>query len=141
MLEIRVRILVQARVRRLATSIGSVESILAGFIRFQFRHKVPYHAFVRVFLGHMFQRNEHFLPYRVEMQKTIDPPLEDLRAGPQKRGLICKDVCMADLILVFKTMHMRLTALWAVEGPPFRVPEQVLKQEIKLFCQGLRVKK
>lgn len=132
---------VQVRVRRFATSKGSLESILAGFIRFQFRLKAPYHRFVRVFLSHMFQRTEHFLPYMVEMQKAIDPPLEQLFAGLQERGLIRRDLPMADLILVFKTMHMGLTALWAVEGPPFRGTEQVLKQEIKLFCEGLRVKK
>src|ERR1700746_71916 len=81
---------VQARAQRLATSTGTLESILAGFIRFQFRQKEPYHRFVRIFLGHMFQRTEHFLPYMVEMQKAIDPPLEALLTGLQERGLMRK---------------------------------------------------
>lgn len=132
---------VQARVRRLGNSRGSLESILAGFIRFQFRQKAPYHQLVRVFLGHMFLRTEQFFPYLVEMQKVIDPPLEALFTGLQERGLMRKDLSLPDLIVVFKTMHMGLTALWAVEGPPFRGTEQVLKQEIKVFCQGVRVRK
>jgi AcrR family transcriptional regulator len=129
---------VQAKVRRLVTSKGSLESILAGFIRFQFLMKKPYHQFVRVFLGQMFLRTEQFLPYMVEMQKTIDPPLEALFRGLQQRGLIRRDVSVPDLVLIFKTIHLGLTALWAVEGPPFQFTEKTLKQEIKLFCQGLR---
>jgi AcrR family transcriptional regulator len=129
---------VQAKVRRLATSKGSLESILAGFIRFQFQMKKPYHQFVRVFLGQMFLRTEQFIPYMVEMQKTIDPPLEALFRGLQERGLMRKDVPLPELVLIFKTVHLGLTSLWAVEGPPFKVTEKTLKQEIKLFCQGLR---
>jgi AcrR family transcriptional regulator len=129
---------VQAKVRRLVTSKGSLESILSGFIRFQFQMKKPYHQFVRVFLAQMFLRTEQFIPYMVEMQKTIDPPLDALFRGLQQRGLIRKDVSVPDLILIFKTVHLGLTALWAVEGPPFQFTEKTLKQEIKLFCQGLR---
>jgi AcrR family transcriptional regulator len=129
---------VQARVRRLVTSRGSLESILAGFIRFQFQMKEPYHQFVRVFLGQMFLHAEQFIPYMLEMQKTIDPPLEALFQGLQKRGRIRKDVSVPDLILIFKTIHLGLSALWAVEGPPFRYTRKTLKLEIKLFCQGLR---
>jgi AcrR family transcriptional regulator len=129
---------VQAKVRRLVTSKGSLESILAGFIRFQFQMKKPYHQFVRVFLGQMFLRTEQFIPYMVEMQKTIDPPLEALFRGLQQRRLIRKDVSVPDLILIFKTIHLGLTSLWAIEGPPFQFTEKTLKQEIKLFCQGLR---
>ena len=129
---------VQAKVRRLVTSKGSLESILAGFIRFQFQMKKPYHQFVRVFLGQMFLRTEQFLPYMVEMQKTIDPPLEALFRGLQERGLVRKNVHPPELVVIFKTIHLGLTAVWAVEGPPFQFTEKTLKQEIKLFCQGLR---
>lgn len=129
---------VQERARHLLKARGSLETILSGFIRFQFQQKEPYHRFVRVFLGHMFLHTEHFVPYMLEMQKTIDPPLQEMFSGLQQRGLMRKDLPLPDLILVFKTMHMGLTALWAVEGPPFHGTEHVLKQEIKLFCEGLR---
>jgi hypothetical protein len=50
-------------------------------------------------------------------------------------------VQIAQLIPVFKTIHLGLTALWAVEGPPFRGTEMVLKQEMKFFCEGLENRK
>jgi AcrR family transcriptional regulator len=132
---------IQARPRRSATSKGSLGFILTEFLRDNFRLKKPHHAFVRVFLGQMFVRTEQFLPYMVEMQKAIDPPLEKLFRSLQERGVMRKDVQIAQLIPVFKTIHLGLTALWAVEGPPFRGTEMVLNQEIKLFCEGLENRK
>jgi len=75
------------------------------------------------------------------MQKAIDPPLEDLFRGLQKRGLMRQDVEIPELIIVFKTIHLGLSALWAVEGPPFRQTEKTLKKEMNLFCEGLRREK
>jgi len=132
---------IQARPRRSAISRGSLGSILTEFVRHHFRLKRPYHPFVRVFLGQMFVRTEQFLPYMVEMQKGIDPPLEELFRSLQARGVMRKDVQIAQLIPVFKTIHLGLTALWAIEGPPFRGTEMVLKQEMKLFCEGLENRK
>ena len=127
---------VQACVKDVAGMNGSLECILAEFIRLQFRKKRRYHRFVRVFLAQMF--TESFLPYMVEMQKAIDPPMEKLFQGLQRRALLRSDVNAAELIVVFKTVQLGLTALWAVEGPPFRATEFVLQREMKLFCEGLK---
>lgn len=132
---------VQAKAGRFAKSAGSLDSILAAFIRFQFKLKEPYHAFVRVFLAQMFARTEQFLPYMVEMQKVIDPPLQELFQGLQQRGRLREDVDIPALIVTFKTMHLGLTALWAIEGPPFRQTEMTLRHEMNLFCEGLRREK
>ena len=132
---------IQSRPHRFAISRGSLASVLTEFVRYHFRMKEPYHSFVRVFLGQMFVRTEEFLPYMVEMQKAIDPPLEELFRSLQARGVMRKDVPIAQLIPVFKTIHLGLTALWAVEGPPFHRTEMVLKQEMKLFCEGLENRK
>ena len=129
---------VQARVRRLKATTGSLDSILAEFVRHQFRLKKRYHKFVRVFLGQMFLHTDSFLPYMTEMQKAIDPPMEELFRALRERGLLRKDINLAELIVIFKTMQLGLTALWAVEGPPFRGTEFVLAQEIRLFCEGLK---
>jgi AcrR family transcriptional regulator len=129
---------VQARLHRFTSAKGSLDSILASFIRFQFRQKRPYYQFVRVFLAQMFLHTEQFTPYMAEMQKAIDPPLEELFRGLQRRRILRDDVNLPDLILVFKTIHLGLTALWAVEGPPFRSTERALKHEITLFCEGLK---
>lgn len=131
---------VQQRLQRQAVTAGTLESALAEYLRFQFRLKKPYHAFVRVFLAQMFMRTEQFTPYITEMQKAIDPNLEHLFRQLQDRGLLRKDVDPSALAPVFKTMHLGLTALWAVEGPPFRSAEEMLRQEIRFFCEGLKEK-
>src|SRR5258708_3409454 len=132
---------VQARLAKLSASQGSLAAILAEFLQFQFRMKRPYHKFVRVFLAQMFLRTEHLLPYLMEMQKSIDDNLQLLFRRLQERGLMRKDVAIADLVPIFKTIHLGLTGLWAVEGPPFAATERLLKQEIKLFSEGLEVKR
>jgi len=86
----------------------------------------------------MFLHADSFLPYMTEMQKAIDPTMEKLFRALQERGALRKDVNLTELVLVFKTMQLGLTALWAVEGPPFRGTEYILKQEIRLFCEGLK---
>jgi hypothetical protein len=75
------------------------------------------------------------------MQKEIDPPLRRLFGGLQNRRLIRQDVNIEALITIFKTMHMGLVMLWSMEGPPFRGAEQIVRQEIKLFCEGMRERK
>lgn len=129
---------VQSRVPQLAASKKPLQAILEEFIRFQFRLKKPYHKFVRVFLAQMFARTVEFLPYMVEMQKLIDPPLVKLFQSLQARSLIRGDLEVSILIQVFKAIHLGINAVWAIEGPPFRGTEQILKEEIKLFCEGLK---
>ena len=128
---------IQAKVRRLAASKGAMFAVLTEYIRFQFQLKRPYHKFVRVFLAQMFSRTEQFGPYMIELQKAIDPNLKALFRSLQARGAMRNDVKISDLVLIFKTIHLGLSALWAVEGPPFRMTEQIVKQEMKLFCEGL----
>ena len=117
----------------------SVAAILIDFVQRQFQLKRRHHAFVRVFLGHMFIHTEQFLPHMVQMQKVIDPPLEALFSELQQRGRIRTDLDVAELVLVFKTVHLGLTALWAVEGPPFTQVSRVVERELTLFGEGLEV--
>jgi TetR/AcrR family transcriptional regulator, regulator of autoinduction and epiphytic fitness len=136
MAEIEAR--VQVRLGRFVGDKRPLESILAEFIEFQFRLKRPYHLFVRVFLSQMFLSTEQLLPYMVEMQKVIDPQLEELFRGLHQRGLIRAEIDIPQLILTFKTMHLGLTALWAVEGPPFLQTKKTVQQQMKLFCEGIQ---
>jgi AcrR family transcriptional regulator len=125
------------RIVRFAPSGHSLDRILADFILFQFRLKKPYHAFVLVFLAQMFQDTERFFPYMVEMQKSIDPPLEALFTQLRDRGLLRPGVDLPQLIMSFKTMHLGLTALWAIEGPPFRQTGQTVRRQMQFFAQGI----
>jgi AcrR family transcriptional regulator len=115
----------------------SVHCVLADYILLHFRLKEPYYVFVRVFLAQMFMDTDRFLPYMVEMQKYIDPPLQSLFAVLEERGALCADIDVAHLILSFKTMHLGLTALWAIEGPPFQQTTQVVHQQMQFFCKGI----
>src|SRR5438105_15051260 len=54
---------VQERVRDFKSRQRSVAGVLINFVQTQFRMKESYHAFVRVFLGHMFLHTAQFLPY------------------------------------------------------------------------------
>lgn len=131
---------VQAQLERFTASTGRLDMVLSEFIRFQFRLKEPYHRFVRVLLAQMFLGTEDFLPYMVEMQKVIDPPIESLFRGLQQRQMLRKDVPIADLGLMFKTIHLGLSAVWAIEGPPFRQSGRLVKQTMKMLCEGLEAK-
>ena len=130
---------VQAKLKTLTRSRQPQDAILAGFILHQFQMKQRYHQFVRILLGQMFLRTEEFLPYVAEMQKAIDPPLENLLRSLQRRGAIRSDVHLPELLKVFKTIQLGLTALWAIEGPSFRKTEPTVKLEMMLFCKGLGV--
>jgi hypothetical protein len=85
----------------------------------------------------MFLHTDTLLPYLVEMQTVIDPPLEELFRGLQQREAIRQDLQIPALIQAFKTLHFGITAVWAIEGPPFRGSEQLLQMEMKIFCEGL----
>jgi AcrR family transcriptional regulator len=132
---------VQAQLRDFEVGRRAAADVLIEYVQRQFALKVPHHRFVRVFLAHMFLRTEQFLPYMVEMQKVIDPPLEALFTSLRERKAIRDDVPVPQLVMVFKTMQLGLTALWAVEGPPFAGTEWTMKEEIRLLCEGLREKR
>jgi len=114
-----------------------VDGVLAEYILLHFRLKEPYHAFVRVFLAQMFADTARFFPYMVEMQKYIDPPLQSLFSALEARGALRPGIDLPQLILSFKTMHLGLTALWAVEGPPFEQTIQVVRQQMLFFTEGI----
>jgi AcrR family transcriptional regulator len=129
---------VQARIPKIIESRGSLASILTEYIQFQFRLKKRYHQFARVFLTQMFSNTEHFIPYMVEMQKVIDPPLESLFHELKRRRRIRANIDIPKLVVAFKTIHVGITCVWAVEGPPFTGTEQILKFQMELFSKGLQ---
>lgn len=128
---------VQARVARFGSLKKPLPEILADFIKFQFRRKQPYHAFVCVFLTRMFAGDAALLPYIMELQKAIDPPLRELFGTLQRRGLLRTDVDTERLVLAFKVVHLGLTGAWVVEGPPWRGSERMVDEQMRLWCEGL----
>jgi AcrR family transcriptional regulator len=117
-----------------------VDRVLADYILLHFRLKEPYYAFVRVFLAQMFTNTAGFLPYMVEMQKVIDPPLQSLFSTLEARGALRPGIDLQELMMSFKTMQLGLTALWAIEGPPFEQTTRVVRQQMQFFTEGIQRK-
>jgi AcrR family transcriptional regulator len=132
---------VQNKVAKLSANQQSLEQVLISFVRHQFRLKRAYLQFVRIFFTQMFARPEQMYPYIVELQAIIDPPLIRLFESLQKRRLLRRDVPMELLVLNFKTMHLGLSAIWALEGPPWRGTSETLPKQVSLFCSGLEAKR
>jgi AcrR family transcriptional regulator len=132
---------VQAKLGDFNAAGRPVAEVLTEFIRLQFRMKQRYHRFVRVFFAQMFLRTDQFLPHMAEIHKLTAPAIEALFEALQKRRAIRADVSVADLSLVFTNIHFGLSALWAIEGPPFRGTGYALQREITLFCEGLAERK
>jgi AcrR family transcriptional regulator len=131
---------VQAKVAELDLDGRPLRDTLVEFLQLQFRLKEPHHRFVRVFLGQMFLRTDQFLPYMAEIHKLTTPATDALFRALQKRGFLRADLSIADLVLVFTNMHLGLTALWAIEGPPFAGTMYALEREIAMFCEGIEVR-
>jgi len=129
---------VQTQLEGFISSKRRLDTILADFVLHQFRMKEAHYRFVRVFLAEMFLRTEQFLPYMIEIQKAVDPPLEKLFRNLMDRGVIRADLDLQNIIFTFKTIHLGLTALWAIEGPPFRNAERTVHQGLKMFCEGIQ---
>jgi AcrR family transcriptional regulator len=111
---------------------------LISFLEFQFRLKRPHYKFVRIFFTQMFARPDQMYPYLVELQSIIDAPLITLFEDLRQRRLVRGDVPMELLVLNFKTMHFGLSAVWALEGPPWKASSAALPAQVRLFCSGLQ---
>jgi len=130
----------QREASKLAQGRGSLESILTRFIQFQFKLKEPHHPFVRVFLAQLSGKATPDSEWVRETSAAFDPPLIQLFATMQKRGLVRTDVDMATLVGAFKVMQLGLTVLWAMEGPPWLGMGEAIRQQIRLFCSGIEAR-
>jgi AcrR family transcriptional regulator len=131
---------VQTEVARMIQRPRSLQSSLAEYILFQFKLKEPHHEFVRVLLAQMFFRATAASPWIQQIQTVVDPPLHSLFSSLQRRGLIRAGLEIATLMPLFKVVHLGLTALWAMEGPPWAASKKAVKDEIRLFCEGLEAR-
>ncbi len=129
------------KIRRFTPGNKPLDQILADYVLLHFRLKEPYHRFVRVFLAQMFLDTERFVPYMLEMQKYVDPPLQNLFAMLREQRLLRPDLDLSEAVMSFKTMHLGLSAFWAVEGPPFHQSKQIVRQQMRLLSEGIQRRK
>jgi AcrR family transcriptional regulator len=131
---------VQKRIQAYSSAPGPLQDLLVSFLQFQLKLKSPYHQFVRVFFSHMFARGSSSSTWIRQLQRAIDPPLECLFRMLQERGLVRPDIPRQDLIQLFKMLHVGLMTVWVMEGPPWKATEHLLRQQMKIFCEGIEVK-
>lgn len=129
---------VQKRVPAFASAAGPLNVVLASFLEFQLKLKRPHYQFVRVFFAQMFARGSASSAWVRELQSVIDPPLQDFFSTLQRRGLIREDVAIQDLVQLFKMLHVGLMTTWVMEGPPWRATHRLLREQMRVFCEGVQ---
>jgi AcrR family transcriptional regulator len=128
----------QPAVRRFSESDAPIGDLLAGFAWELLRAKRDYRTFVRAFLARMIGPDESFQPHVVEMQRAIDETLTALFSRLQERGKLRIGMPMEDLTMNFKTMHLGLTMVWALEGPPWRETRKVLNAQMMMLAERVK---
>ena len=127
----------QAKARNFARLQGPLEDVLARYIRYHLEIKKPYRAFIPILLGQMFGRGSSLLPHLEELQSAMDPPLLEFFEQLRARRLVREDVHLPTLVQIFKLLHFGIVVVWLSDSPPYRETSRWLKEEMRLFCQGL----
>lgn len=128
---------IQAKVPRLLKRDLDAASLLTLYLREQFKFKRPYREFSRVFLSQVILRGHEIAPYVAAMQTGADNTLRSLFDSLRTRGRIRKNIDIENVILVFKTMHLGLSAAWAITEAPTRAIDELCASSVQLFCRGL----
>lgn len=99
-------------------------------------HKSGHREFVRAFLARTLAPGA-LTHDQLALQAMLDEALGGLfkrllaRSGTSPRHSI------PDLIMSFKTMHFGLSAIWALEGPPFATARQLTRRHMTFLAKGL----
>jgi AcrR family transcriptional regulator len=115
MVEVEAR--VGKRLARFAEAPGPLEKILREYMRYQFRLKRPYYAFVQVFLATLILHGPQMQSHIIRMQKYVDPPLHALFNRLKERKLIRTSADVPELVHTFKCICLGASCLWAMTGP------------------------
>lgn len=99
-------------------------------------HKEPYREFVRAFLARTFAPDS-FVFDQHAFQAELDMAIGGLFARLLARPGMKSDLVIADLIMSFKTMHLGISAIWTLEGPPFAAARALTRQHMSLLAKAL----
>ena len=130
----------QAKAKSFAQEQGPLEGILERYIRYHLALKEPYRDFIAIVLSQLFARDPRTLAHLHGLQTVMDPPLLEWLGVLQKRGLIRPDVELPRLVQIFKSVHFGIVVVWLNDSPPYRETKRWLKEEMRLFSQGLASK-
>jgi AcrR family transcriptional regulator len=132
---------IQRRLLPLEAARRPLVDTLTEFIAMQWRTKRRHHQFVRMFFAQMFLNTDTFLPYMTEVNGLLSANIRSLLQALRDRGAFRADVNIDELTTVLGHLQFGLTALWAIEGPPFKGTELMLRRELTLFCGGIEARK
>jgi AcrR family transcriptional regulator len=128
---------VQREVPRIAEGPGPLERILEEWLLWQFRRKEPHLAFVRVFMSQMVLRAADLGEQAMRVQAHVDPPVRALLERVGERGLIPGSVDPERVLVELKCIHFGLSALWAMEGPPFEMTYRSLTTQVTALAKAV----
>ena len=128
---------VQDGARRLLARDLDAASLLTLYLREHFKLKRPYREFSRVFLSQIIVRGPEIATYIDAMQPAVDKTLKSLFESLRVRGRIRRDVDIESAILAFKTMHLGISAVWAMTNADNRETDKLCANNVRLFCRGL----
>ena len=100
--------------------------------------KPPYLAFVRAYLARMFAADDlsfELAEFHAQFDEAIGALIGRLLARPGMR----RSTPLPELVLSFRTMHLGLTASWALEGPPFIGARMMTRRHTLLLAKGLEL--
>ena len=89
--------------------------------------KKRHHRFVLVFFARLFAGGEAFRAGLGEFQALFDRALGALLDTMKARGVVHASIDPGEFVLGFKTLQMGLSALWAIEGPPFTAARRMTR--------------
>lgn len=128
---------VQRGAPRIAEGPGPLERILEEWLLWQFRRKEAHLPFVRVFMSQMVLRSAEVGEQAVRVQAYVDPPMRALLERLRDRGLIPGSADLGRILEELKCLHFGLSALWAMEGPPFEMTYRSLTTQVTAFARAV----
>jgi AcrR family transcriptional regulator len=128
------------RLARFAEAHGSLEKILCDYVRYQFRLKRPYFAFVQVFLATLILHAQQMENHIIQMQEHIDPPLHALFTRLKERNLIKASADVQVLTDNFKYIHFGASCVWAMTGPSTEAATKAFSMQIAPFIKSIERK-
>ncbi len=121
----------------LAGSDAPVGEVLAEASWRLIEAKRSHHPFVRAFLARLFAGDATLIAGLGDFQAAMDQGFAGLFDGLKARGRITTGIPTEDLVLAFKTLNLGISALAAIEGPPWATTRRALNLNADLFAEGL----
>ncbi len=98
--------------------------------------KAGHHAFVRAFFARLFSSAD-FLDQLGDLQITLDRGIGGLLERLKANGRIAAAVDVPAAIVTFKSLHMGLSALWALQGPPYAGAREQCRIQMSMLAKEL----